>query len=296
MTIDYYRTLGVLDDAEDIVIKAAYRALAQRYHPDRWAGDAAEATRRMGSLNEAYAVLSDPEKRRAYDAQRDKTQYQEDSKEHEKNDDASSVDKDWILATKYKPALLAIEEGLNKLSRELAFTYRLLLLEHKNFHESQVIATRLEKDWLEKYFGKDEETIGFAKELILEGRKDAAKELNNVVRVLGCASPDVIDKISSDFNTIRNQRQTKAEGFGTRRTLAWKIIMAIKENASAASVFNLINEYRKKYNKAINAEVTELLDGWMLGDSLKVWIFKGRVFEKATSLEVTKWLELDAEL
>jgi DnaJ-class molecular chaperone len=36
---DYYRILGVLDDAEDIVIKAAYRALAQRYHPDqtlRW--------------------------------------------------------------------------------------------------------------------------------------------------------------------------------------------------------------------------------------------------------------------
>ena len=35
---DYYRILGVLDDAEDIVIKAAYRALAQRYHPDRWQG------------------------------------------------------------------------------------------------------------------------------------------------------------------------------------------------------------------------------------------------------------------
>ena len=38
MNKDYYRTLGVLDDAEDIVIKAAYHALAQRYHPDRWAG------------------------------------------------------------------------------------------------------------------------------------------------------------------------------------------------------------------------------------------------------------------
>ena len=32
---DYYKILGVLDNAEDIVIKAAYRALAQKYHPDK---------------------------------------------------------------------------------------------------------------------------------------------------------------------------------------------------------------------------------------------------------------------
>ena len=61
---DYYRILGVLDDAEDIVIKAAYRALAQRYHPDRWQGDAGEATRRMAEINAAYAILSDTVTRR----------------------------------------------------------------------------------------------------------------------------------------------------------------------------------------------------------------------------------------
>ena len=64
---DYYRVLDVLDDAEDIVIRAAYRALAQRYHPDKWEGDQAEATRRMAEINAAYAVLSDPAKRAAYD-------------------------------------------------------------------------------------------------------------------------------------------------------------------------------------------------------------------------------------
>ena len=56
---DYYRILGVLDDAEDIIIKAAYRALAQRYHPDKWSGDQVEATKRMAEINEAYSVLSE---------------------------------------------------------------------------------------------------------------------------------------------------------------------------------------------------------------------------------------------
>ena len=63
---DYYRILGVLDDAEDIVIRASYRALAQRYHPDKWQGDPVEATRRMAEINEAYAVLSNSEKRSQY--------------------------------------------------------------------------------------------------------------------------------------------------------------------------------------------------------------------------------------
>jgi molecular chaperone DnaJ len=35
----FYQILGVQPDAEDVVIKAAYRALSQRYHPDKWAGD-----------------------------------------------------------------------------------------------------------------------------------------------------------------------------------------------------------------------------------------------------------------
>lgn len=69
-TPDYYAVLGVLPDAEDIVIRAAYKALAQRYHPDRFKGPAEEAHRRMVDINEAFAVLSDPVKRREYDGTR----------------------------------------------------------------------------------------------------------------------------------------------------------------------------------------------------------------------------------
>jgi DnaJ-class molecular chaperone len=64
----YYQILGISPDAEDIVIRAAYRVLAQKYHPDKWRGDPLEANHRMRQLNEAYETLSDAAKRSVYDS------------------------------------------------------------------------------------------------------------------------------------------------------------------------------------------------------------------------------------
>jgi DnaJ-class molecular chaperone len=60
---DYYRILGVERGADDKTIKSAYRKLARKYHPDVNKGQDA----RFKEINEAYEVLSDPEKRRRYD-------------------------------------------------------------------------------------------------------------------------------------------------------------------------------------------------------------------------------------
>jgi DnaJ-class molecular chaperone len=67
---DYYSVLGVDRKVGPKEIKQAYRALALRYHPDR-NENRPEAAARMKEINEAYAVLSDPGKRREYDGLRD---------------------------------------------------------------------------------------------------------------------------------------------------------------------------------------------------------------------------------
>jgi len=62
---DYYEILGVKRNASDEEIKRAYRKLAMKYHPDK-NPNKKDAEERFKEINEAYAVLSDPEKRKQY--------------------------------------------------------------------------------------------------------------------------------------------------------------------------------------------------------------------------------------
>lgn len=68
-TKDYYRMLGVSEDADAAEIKKAYRRLAKKYHPDANPEDPG-AAERFKEVGEAYGVLSDPEKRSRYDQMR----------------------------------------------------------------------------------------------------------------------------------------------------------------------------------------------------------------------------------
>jgi molecular chaperone DnaJ len=63
---DYYKTLGVGKNADEAEIKKAYRKLARQYHPDRNPGDK-QAEERFKEISAAYDVLSDADKRKAYD-------------------------------------------------------------------------------------------------------------------------------------------------------------------------------------------------------------------------------------
>ncbi len=67
LTDDYYALLGVEADADPAVLRRAWRRLALEWHPDRAGPDATETFRRIGT---AYAVLSDPLARAAYDRRR----------------------------------------------------------------------------------------------------------------------------------------------------------------------------------------------------------------------------------
>ena len=66
---DYYQILGISKDTDKLQIKAAYRDLAFKFHPDRNKGNS-YAIDKMKQINEAYAVLSDSKKRGDYDSLR----------------------------------------------------------------------------------------------------------------------------------------------------------------------------------------------------------------------------------
>ena len=63
---DLYKALGVTENATVEEIKNAYRKLAKQYHPDSHPGDR-KCEERFQSINEAYSILSNPEKKKAYD-------------------------------------------------------------------------------------------------------------------------------------------------------------------------------------------------------------------------------------
>ncbi|MCP8352054.1 molecular chaperone DnaJ [Candidatus Synchoanobacter obligatus] len=72
MKKDFYELLGVDQNADDKTIKSAYKKLALKYHPDRLAGkgqdEIGNATKKFKAINEAYSVLSNKQKRQAYDS------------------------------------------------------------------------------------------------------------------------------------------------------------------------------------------------------------------------------------
>jgi len=202
---DYYATLGVLPTAEDIVIRAAYKALAQRYHPDRCDGSKEEAHRRMAEINEAYEVLSNVSSRKEYDKSRGTNTQSGDSYFGENSGDTppafDPLERDWRVAVKYYPDLAELDKKLLRISWRLAYSFRAHLLEVKAFDRGTQVAEALEQKFLETYFGADRDILQFARTLINRGHKPAAKALNEAVRVLGkrVEVERIIRQISSEF-------------------------------------------------------------------------------------------------
>lgn len=214
---DYYTLLGVIPSAEDAVIRAAYKALAQRYHPDRYQGGQQEAHRLMSEINEAYAVISDEAKRREYDQLRaGRTgDIDQDETGTDPNVDAGGdpLDEGWALACEYYPELIPIGERLSQISWRLAYGYKAFMIEIKGFEQSEKFAIAFEKKFLEYHFGTNEEFLEFARKLIFSNNKPATKALNRALTVLGSgADPKrVIRKISLDFDIDGAKSQADAQ-------------------------------------------------------------------------------------
>jgi curved DNA-binding protein CbpA len=218
----FYQILNVLPDAEDIVIRAAYKALSQKYHPDRCTEDQKIANERMALINLAYDTLSDLEKKKKYDADLNESQsanvYSDDPKEDIFKDFYIQTSSDWELAREYFPKIEQQFQHLRKINQGLAFAFREILLEKKCFEDSHLFFEGCKQSFLERYFGNQKEILQFAEMLITSNFRDAALELNKTIKVLGeIKSPEkIIRKIQEKFPSMHRKitRNTLYEHIG----------------------------------------------------------------------------------
>ena len=205
-TIDYYQVLGVLSDAEQIVVTAAYRALASTYHPDKWKGDKDIATRRMAEINVAYSILGDAEKRAAYDKEQKNFhgKFDEASDQADQAFDSAAQDFEdrWSTACTVYSDLPDIRIALAKISHALAFAFVVNLVENKQFKLRNEIASSMQRKFMERHFGTNPEIIEYAHNLIQWGFRDAIKKLNSMVDVLGSDvdAKLVIERVEIDLD------------------------------------------------------------------------------------------------
>jgi curved DNA-binding protein CbpA len=215
----YYQILGVQPDAEDIVIRAAYRVLSQRYHPDKWLGDLNFAAERMTELNRAYASLSDSEDRKRYDGElraASTNQYDPNDPIQESFEGSSPEEQaNWQTAVQYFPDLNSYLKSLKRINAGLAFTFKSILLSKRTFDEARDLYLHLKSSYLQRYFGSNAYIISFAEYLIEHKKHEALLELNQVINALGESVPyQTVIRTIADKHKIKrlsNETQKKIE-------------------------------------------------------------------------------------
>lgn len=215
---DYYVILGVLPSAEDFLIKAAYRVLSQKYHPDKFKEPKQKAKYelKIKAINEAYTVLSDVKKRKQYDDFLKKNNRQNEFYEEEPVESGSSElvnEVDWVMTVEYLPELKGLYNNLKLISPNLAFNFKLYILRDKSFDEAKEVAEELEESFFSTFFGDDRSIVIFASFLLKNGHRDAAQELNKAIKLFErkIKAKKIIKKICLKHNINRDFKVNKKD-------------------------------------------------------------------------------------
>ena len=145
--------------AEVAVIKAAYRALASTYHPDRNKEPGSEE--KIKAINTAYATLSDPIKRAQYDKS---LKVQQDNLMGAEFDTdpgilSQAISQAWSVAVSFYPNIDNKSADLERISWRLSFSFKLKLLESQEFKSCDDIYEEMKGYYLERYFGSDKKRV-----------------------------------------------------------------------------------------------------------------------------------------
>jgi len=278
----YYQILGVLEDAEDVVVKAAYRSLSMKYHPDKWTGDKEVANQRMSEINVAYETLSDSLKRNAYD--REFNLGHSDSRFHDLGE-ATNFDEyfhesesDWEYAVDYFPEADELFRRLRSLDPYLALAYRQRLLASRKFDAAKQIYTHLKSQYLERFFGSHLLTQKVVENLMMKGRRDVAAELNKAIRIMGSSvkPPLLIKKILDKFALRENSVDLFVEAIEKKTFQSFK------------DAFDYINYDLSVGTNLLGGEVFKVCSRYQ--PNTKVEVRSAGELEKLLDVKVSEWL------
>lgn len=231
--MNYYNLLGVQPDAEQEVIKAAYKALSKKYHPDTSSLPKSEAEARMKEINEAYEVLSNYVKRTEYDKEFDSSQYAtDDDNINEAFDDY--FEEKWAFAIEYFPRLSKYFNELSEVSTSLAQSYRITIILYQDYDKALSIKKKMLTDFMNRYFGKDPLNHKLALFLIENKETEAAKELNRAICQFGDKlrpyqlEKKIIEKYGIVINEVDTSDSKDADALnGSDTTIAIIIVFII---------------------------------------------------------------------
>lgn len=203
---NYYEILGVATSAEQEVIVAAYKALAKLYHPDLNSSN--DAQQRMAEINEAYQVLSDPNRREKYDQKFNSSTSFSSDDESEAEGLADVLADDWeILISVFEDAEFYREE-LFKLDPRLSVFYQLTLLTKKLGNKSKETFDVLSNAYLEEHFSSYKPLQEIAVEALLLGEEGFVDSIRKKVSLLGDdVAKDIFSKAKEDFAILKTKTE-----------------------------------------------------------------------------------------
>lgn len=191
--MDPFEVLGVSRTASPEVIRAAYRALAKEFHPDRASGN----NGRMAELNAAYEILNSEEKR-AYYLKNEAPHIEPHHKPAAAIQRTIYKSREWQVAATAFPAITDLYLQLERIHPTLAERFAQSLLAEKKFEMLDYKSSRIRFDFLRENFGHDWRLQELGKYLLIGQMLDDVDRLKEMLSVLG-DSPNNRDVILSSF-------------------------------------------------------------------------------------------------
>lgn len=189
--INHYDVLGVPRDCEQQLIDTVYKSMVRIFHPDVFKGDKVFAQEKLKVINEAYSVLGDAERRKAYDAELRRSEgsgateeiYEDERSDHQPFDEMYK--EEWKVIVGYFPEIDDFYKSLGKINANLSMSFKLEIISKKNYRFADALFQKMKQKFFNEKFGKNLNVHSLVMCAIENGNRKFAIELNRDLSILG---------------------------------------------------------------------------------------------------------------